>query len=62
MSDFRQVIKGKNNALNFGKHKGASIRQVLLSDPEYILWLYEQEIVDFPEDIIIEAEERSDGK
>lgn len=29
-----------------------------MEEPNYILWLYEQEIVEFPEDIVIEAEQR----
>lgn len=55
-----QVINKKSDVLTFGKHNGLSIRSILLDDPSYILWLHEQGIVEFPDDIILEAEENDD--
>lgn len=55
-----QIINKKSDVLTFGKHNGLSIRSVLLDDPSYILWLHEQGIVEFSDDIIIEAEENDD--
>lgn len=59
-SKFKQKIKNEHDELTFGKYKGKSIAQVLLDEPSYILWLYEEEIIDFPEDIIIKAEQLDD--
>ena len=56
----RQIIKTKNDALNFGKYRDATIHHVLINEASYILWLNEKEICQFPEDIIIEAEELSE--
>lgn len=53
----RQVVKSTMDILTFGKHKGEHVWEVLQVDPQYILWLDEQEIVEFPDDVIIDAEE-----
>lgn len=53
----QQIITKESDILNFGKHKGQSIAMVLIDDPQYILWLYEKDIVKFPEDLVIRAEE-----
>ena len=50
----------KLEVFDFGKHKGETLSSVLKRDPQYILWLYENEIVDFPESIVIEAEQNDD--
>lgn len=53
----RQTVTKKTDLLTFGKYRGKSVRWILLEEPSYILWLHEKEIVSFPEDLIIEAEE-----
>ena len=57
-----QVIKKKSDMFTFGKHKGKSICSILLDDPSYILWLDMQEIVEFSDEIIEEAEEKDDSR
>ena len=55
-------ITKKTYVLNFGKHKGHSIAFVIENDPGYILWLSEQEIVEFSDDILDEADLADDEK
>lgn len=55
-------MTSKLEEFDFGKHKGETLSSVLRRDPGYILWLYEKEIVDFPESIVIEAEQNDDDK
>lgn len=57
----KNIIYDKDNILEFGKHRGKMLRQVLIDDPQYILWLNEEEIVNIAEDVIIEAEEKLDN-
>jgi len=57
-----QTVKSPSDVLTFGKHKGETVRHVVQTDPAYILWLYEEEIVDFPEDVILEAERIEDER
>jgi len=35
------VIFGLNDVLTFGKHRGATVRQVLAEDPDYLDWVEE---------------------
>lgn len=60
--NIRQVIHSKHDVLTFGKFKGKTIEIALLNDPGYILWLYENEVVELPEDIVIEAENIEEEK
>ncbi len=51
----RQHITSRNDKLLFGKHKGHTVAEVLDNDWEYILWLYENDVASFPQDIIDDA-------
>ena len=54
----RQVIKSKDDVLTFGKYKDCTIEKVLNDEPEYILWLDDEGIVEFPFEIISIADGR----
>jgi hypothetical protein len=32
----------QGNVLSFGKHKGRSIEELVVDDPDYVLWLFGQ--------------------
>jgi len=53
----RQKIKHKLDIFTFGKFKGKTVRYVLEHEPSYILWLVDNQIVDFPQEIIDNAED-----
>lgn len=55
---YRQEIKQQSEILLFGKFKYKTIQHVLRTEPSYILWLHENEIVKFPQDIITLAEDK----
>jgi uncharacterized protein (DUF3820 family) len=38
--------------LGFGKHKGKNIKDVASEDPHYMFWLYENEIINVPEEVL----------
>jgi hypothetical protein len=61
-AEVRQTVTSERDILTFGKFRGKSVKQVLLDEPGYILWLHEEEIVAFPEDIVIEAERLDDER
>lgn len=46
----------------FGKYKGYKVRYVIDNEPSYILWLDEQDIVKFTDEMIDEAEENDDAQ
>jgi hypothetical protein len=52
----RQKVINKNSIITFGKYKDKSVRYILSVEPSYILWLHEKGIVEFPDDIVEEAE------
>lgn len=58
----QQTITAKHQEFTFGKYKGKTVREVLRTDPGYILWLHENDVVEFPEDLVIEAEENDDAQ
>lgn len=33
------MLKSENDIINFGKHKGKSVRDVMLEEPSYLVWL-----------------------
>ena len=53
----RQVIKSREDVFVFGKHKGHTVQIVLDEDPGYIVWLDEEEILVFPDDIYQKAQQ-----
>lgn len=52
----RQVMREESDVFTFGKYRDATVGYVLRKDAQYILWLDEQEIVDFSEEIVEDAE------
>jgi hypothetical protein len=56
-----QNITKKTDLLTFGKFKGKSIQFILMEQPSYICWLYENDIVSISDDIVIEAESEGSG-
>jgi len=53
---YRQIIVSRDDVLTFGKHKEQSVYWILEHEPEYILWLSDEKIAQFPEDILDDAE------
>ena len=53
----RQTVTTYNDTLAFGKHKGKTVRWIVDNNPEYIIWLDEESVVEFPEDILETARE-----
>ena len=51
----RQKIIKETDLLEFGKHCGRSVRDVIEQEASYILWLDKEEIVEFPEWIVERA-------
>lgn len=54
---YYQEISKESEILTIGKFKHKTIQHVLRTEPSYILWLHEERIVKFPDDIILAAEE-----
>ena len=52
----RQKVTKVTDILTFGKYKGKNIDFVLGEEPSYLLWLDENEIVEFSDDIYNLAE------
>lgn len=44
--------------LSFGKHKGKTLLQVLDTDPGYIVWLHEKEVLTIHEDFLVRVYHR----
>lgn len=57
---YRQIISSRDDELTFGKHKGKSIYWILEHEPGYILWLSDEKIVQFPVDILEDAQNYAD--
>lgn len=53
---YRQIISSRDDELTFGKHKGKSIYWILEHEPNYILWAYDERIIQFPREIVDDAE------
>lgn len=53
----RQAIKTESDVLDFGKYKNCTIEDVMHDDPQYILWLDDESIVEFPVHITDKAHE-----
>ena len=52
----RQKIIKETDLLEFGKHCGRSVRDVIEQEASYILWLDKEEIVEFPDWVVERAE------
>jgi hypothetical protein len=55
---YRQIIEKESEILLFGKHRYQTIQHVLREEPSYILWLQEEKIVKFTQEILDKAEDR----
>lgn len=53
--NYRQKITKESEILLFGKFKHKTIQHILRNEPSYILWLQEEKIVKFPEEILEKA-------
>lgn len=57
-------IAGLNYMLGFGKHKGEYLGNLLVRDPQYILWMSENNVLKIEPSIVqaaeIEVEEQDD--
>ena len=51
----RQTIVSKDERLLFGKYRCMSVGDVIKKDWSYILWLYEEGVVSFTDDIVSDA-------
>ena len=45
----------RNQKMKFGKHKGETIQEILNSDPSYIIWMYENDVMELGDDIVEDA-------
>jgi uncharacterized protein (DUF3820 family) len=50
----RQSISVLTDTLTFGKyaHTGKTIKEIIDTDPEYLLWLYEEGAIELHQDIL----------
>lgn len=48
----RQIVKSYDDIITFGKFKGKTIDWIAKNDPSYIIWLNDEQVVDFPAEII----------
>ena len=55
--NFRQIVIKESEFLTFGKYKYKTIQHILRTEPSYILWLHEEKIVKFPDEIVNMAED-----
>lgn len=53
-----QTIISLGYELKFGKYKGHSVKSIVDIDPSYILWLADEDIMQFSDEIISMAEEK----
>ncbi len=53
----KQIISSREDKFTFGKHQGQTVEYVLDDDPGYIVWLDEEKIVKFPDEIYQEAQQ-----
>lgn len=60
MSKYKYTITQQSEILTFGKHKHQTIQHILRTDPSYILWLDQENIVQFPSNIINLATDKMD--
>ncbi len=42
--NYDEIIKSLETAFTFGKHKGKTVKNVLLTEPHYIVWLKESNV------------------
>lgn len=47
-----------SDIMKFGKHKGEQIEDLLYDDPKYLVWLFEEEIVELDHEVIEQMEQR----
>ena len=55
---FTQVIVNKGTTLSFGKHRGKTVREVLRDEPSYIIWATDEGVIDCPDNIYDEAQDK----
>jgi uncharacterized protein (DUF3820 family) len=48
----RMIVKDYDDVITFGKYRGKTIGDIADINPRYIIWLNEEKIVEFPEDIL----------
>ena len=48
----RQKVTRYEDVITFGKYKGKTIEWIAENDPSYIVWLNDEQIVDFPDEIV----------
>lgn len=53
----KPVIRDTQWRMPFGKYKGETIADLMLDDPNYLLWLSKNDILDLHADIIDEIEQ-----
>jgi hypothetical protein len=55
------MLKNKECIINFGKHKGKSVSECLIKDPEYLYWLMKNtDKTDFSDDLKKEIKSAED--
>jgi len=51
----RQIVTSYADVITFGKFKGKTIRWISQQEPSYIIWLDEEKIVQFLDEILDNA-------
>lgn len=41
------------DTMPFGKHKGEQLEDLLYDDPDYLAWLYDNDVVEFDETLLM---------
>lgn len=47
-----------NDLFMFGKHQGKEIEDVIEDDPDYFVWLYENEVIEMSLNLISKLEDK----
>ena len=48
----RQKVTWYEDIITFGKYKGKTVDWIAANDPSYIIWLNDEQVVDFPAEIV----------
>lgn len=51
-SKARQTVRDYSDIMSFGKWKGKSFKTIADTDPSYLVWLNNEEIVDMPKEMV----------
>ena len=41
-----------DDVMEFGKHKGCDVEDLIGDDPDYLAWLHERDVVEFSDELV----------